>query len=194
MNAYGPIFYNIKPNHVVFQPVTVHKWFQVNIDLKLHDNTLNDDRANIYGVMTENSMYPNIGSQIPAVFIQPNSMILEICMFLNEAEFCGTLEEPVDADKWFNLKVEQTCWLYTDLYCYIVVLIDNLIQFYLYNDSPTTFYDVVGVIGNTYGQPDIVVASGKYKNFNLNQSEDGTGFAFEIVAEPDYNGAYNVAY
>ena len=192
MNAYGPIFHYITANHVVFEHATVHRWFQVNIDLKLDDNA-NDERSNIYGLMTADAIYPNIGSQIPAVYLNPNSMILQVCAFLDGGELCKDLDEAVPADEWFNLKVEQTCWLDTDLWCYITVLVDNDPKFYWWNDSPATFYDVDGVIGNTYGQPDIVAASGKYMNFNLDQSEDGTGFTFETAAKPDHSGAANVS-
>jgi len=192
MNAYGPIFHDITANHVVFEHATVHKWFQVNIDLKLDDNALNDEKSNIYG-LTDGSIYPNIGSQIPAVYLNANSMILRVCTFLDDAELCRDLDDPVAIDTWFNLKVEQTCWLDTDLWCYISVLVDNDPKFYWYNDSPATFYDVDGVIGNTYGQPDIVAASGEYMNFNLDQSEDGTGFTFATTAQPVHGDADNVS-
>ena len=178
----------------MFQHATVHKYFQVNIDLKLDDNTANDDRANIYGLMVEDSIFENIGSQIPAVFLEPNSMVLQVCMFFDGANNCETLNA-VDADVWFNLKVEQNCWgpdLNGDLWCYVHVLINDVYQFFWYNSSPATFYDVDGVIGNTYEQANIVAASGKYKNFYLDQSEDGTGVSFAVTAEPTNADAVNV--
>ena len=50
MNAYGPSFRHITPDHTVFENKTVHKWFSVNIDLNLDDNTANEDRANIFAL------------------------------------------------------------------------------------------------------------------------------------------------
>jgi len=192
LNAYGPSFHHITPNHIVFQHATVHKYFQVNIDLKLDDNTANDERSNIYGLTVEDSTFENVGSQIPAVFLEPNSMVLQVCMFFDGANNCQSLD-PVDADVWFNLKVEQNCWFGIQEYCYIFVGIDgDFSKFYWYNSTPETFYDVDGVIGNTYGQADIVAASGKYMNFNLDQSEDGTGVSFAVTAEPTNADAVNV--
>ena len=195
MNAYGPSFHHITPNNVVFQHATVHKWFQVNIDLKLDDNSANPDRSNIYGLMTEGSIYPNIGSQIPAVFLEAESMEVQVCMFLDGANTCSSLLVEVTADVWFNLKVEQNCWidLNGDFWCYVTVLKDDVIQFYWYNATPETFYNVEGVIGNTYDQPGIVAASGKYKNFNLDQSEDGSGITWAVADEPTNADAANVS-
>jgi hypothetical protein len=192
LNAYGPSFEHIKANHVVFQHATVHKYFQVNIDLKLDDNTANTERSNIYGLMTENGVYPNIGSQIPAVFLKSGSMTLEVCMFFDATQNCVDITT-ITADTWFNLKVEQNCWNSGTEYCYISVLIDDVLAFFWYNSSPEIFYDVSGVIGNTYKQPDIVAASGKYMNFNLEQTNDGSdgSVTFQITAEPDANNANN---
>ena len=193
MNAYGPSFRYITPNHIVFEHETVHRFYQVNIDLNLDDNTDNDVRANIYG-LTNGAEYPDIGSQIPAVYIQPNSMTLEVCTYLDGAERCTELDaDAISANVWFNLKVEQFCWgLFPWPICWVSVLIDGESQFYWYNDSPQTFTDVSGVIGNTYGRDDIVAASGKYANFYLDQSEDGTGIDFVVTDEiTDQAGAAN---
>ena len=190
INAYGPSFQAITSNHVVFEYATVHKWFQVNIDLKLDDHSLSPDadkRANIYGLMTEGATYPNIGSMIPAVFIQPNSKQLEVCLYLDGAEFCSDLLEEYTPDEWFTLTVEQFCWLDN---CYVIVYKEFVIQFW-WNTTPETFYNVDGVIGNTYKQSDIVAASGLYKDFNLDQSEDGSGITFLTADEPDSTAAAN---
>ena len=193
MNAYGPSFHYITANHVVFEHATVHKWFQVTIDLKLDDNAANDDRSNIYGLMVEDAVFNNIGSQVPAVFLEPNSMVLQVCMYFAGANNCETLTA-VDADEWFTLIVEQNCWvdINANFWCYVHVLIDDAVQFFWYNSSPETFYNVDGVIGNTYDQANIVAASGKYKNFNLDQSEDGSGITWAVSAEPTNADAINV--
>ena len=184
MNAYGPSFYHIEPNHIVFQHATVHKWYQVSIDLKLEDHTGNDKRANIYGLMTEGSTFPNIGSLIPAVFIWGTNN-MEVCLFLDGSEACVALPA-YTPEEWFNITVEQYCWIN----CYVIVWIDATIQFW-WNINAETFYNVEGVIGNTYKQEDIVAASGLYKNFNFDQSEDGTGITWLVTDEPDSEAAAN---
>ena len=186
INAYGPIFQPITANHVVFEHATVHKWFQVNIDLKLEDHSTNDKRANVYGLMTEGATYPNIGSMIPAVFIEPESNLLEVCLFLDGEENCANFLQAYTPDEWFNLTVEQFCWGT----CYVIVYQGDTIQFW-WNTAGETFYDVDGVIGNTYNREDIVVASGLYKDFTLDQSEDGSGIDFLTAAEPDTTAAVN---
>ena len=186
INAYGPSFQAITANHVVFEHATVHKWFQVNIDLKLEDHSANPERANIYGLMTEGATYPNIGSMIPAVFIKPNSKQLEVCLFLDGGENCVDLLDEYTEDEWFNLTVEQYCWVN----CYVVVYKDDTIQFW-WNTVAETFYDVAGVIGNTYNQDEFVAAAGLYKDFTLDQSEDGSGITFLTQTEPDSNNAAN---
>ena len=185
LNFYGPSFQPITANHVVFEHATVHQWFQVNIDLNLADNT-HTDRSNIYGIMVKDSIWPNIGSQIPAVFIQPESMQLEVCMFLDGGNLCKEINIAT-ADTWFNLWIEQTCWIE----CQVSVYVDGILRFYWLNSSPETFYDVKGVIGNTYNQEDIVAASGKYYDFTLDQSEDGTDLTWLTTADHDSTGAAN---
>ena len=186
LSAYGPSFQDIIANNVIFEHATVHKWFQVNIDLNLHTNLLNEKRSNIYGLMVKDSTFPDIGSQIPAVFIQPESMTLEVCMFLDGEIFCEDLFTAT-ADTWFNLKIEQTCWIE----CFVTAYVDDTLVFYWWNSSPKTFYNVDGVIGNTYDQEDIVAASGKYYDFTLTQSEDGTGLTWLTTSDHDTNGAAN---
>ena len=187
LSAYGPSFYHIEANHVVFQHATVHKWFQVNIDLKLADNTANPNKANVYGLMTEGSTYPNIGSMIPAIFIEPNSNMLEVCLFLDGSENCRLFDDAYTPDEWFNLTVERYCWIEN---CYVIVWLNNTIQFWWNVATPETFYDVEGVIGNTYKQV-FVAATGLYKNFNLDQSEDGSGITWLAADEPDSGAAVN---
>ena len=178
LSAYGPSFYHIKANDIVFEHATVHKWFAVNIDLKLDDNTLNTETANIYGLMTEGSTYPNVGSQIPAVFIKPSSMDLEVCMYLNGESVCEDLYTAA-ANTWFNLKIEQTCWIE----CFVTAYVNDALVFYWWNGTPETFYDVDGVIGNTYKQDDFVAASGEYYDFTLNQYEDGSSETWLTTAD-----------
>ena len=186
INAYGPSFQAITANHVVFEHATVHKWFRVNIDLNLADNTANPEISNIYGLMVDGSVYENIGSMVPAVFMKAGTMELEVCMFLNGANLCEDLHTAT-ADTWFNLKIEQTCWIE----CIVTAYIDDVLVFYWWNKSPETFYDVNGVIGNTYNQDDIVPASGKYYDFTLDQYEDGSTETWLSTEDPDTSAAAN---
>ena len=186
LNAYGPSFQDITANHVVFEHAAVYSWFQVNIDLNLADNTGNANRSNIYGLMVEGSTFENIGSMVPAVFIKPNSMDLEVCMFLDGANICEDLTTAT-ADTWFNLRIEQTCWFY----CFVTAYVDETLVFFWWNISPEIFYNVDGVIGNNYNQTDIVAASGKYYDFTLDQSEDGTGLDWLTTQDHDKTAAAN---
>ena len=190
MNIYGPQFNTITPNHVVFKHATVFKDFQVNIDFKLDNNSANDKRANLYGLMAEASIFPEDGSQVPAVFIRPESMMLEACMFLNGADTCLSFNEEVNPDQWYNLVVEQRCYLWS--ICFVHVILDDDTQFYwIWNDTPEVYFNVDGIIGNTYNQTDIVAASGSYKNFNLITYEDASAMEFAVADEPDSAGAAN---
>ena len=93
MNAYGPSFHYITPNHVVFHHAVVHRYFDLQIDLKLNQNTETVSKSNVFGVTVKGEPYENVGSQIPSLFLQPNGMTLEVCMqFENENFFHGKLE------------------------------------------------------------------------------------------------------
>ena len=198
MNAYGPSFRYITPNHVVFEHETFYWWYTVNIDLKL-DDIIYEERANIFG-LTNGAAFDGIGSQIPAVYIQPTEegqegLSLEICTFIDGASYCGDLDDNVAADEWFNLRVEQNCWFLEEFWCYIFVLVNGESQFFMWNDDVQTFNDVAGIIGNTYGQDDISAASGKYANFKLDQCEDLDDclITFSNQDQPTHEDAVNVA-
>jgi len=171
MNLYGPICFNITPNSVVFQHAVVHRWFELRIDLYLNNNTL-DSEANIFGVQVKNEPYKSIGSQIPALFLQPSSMDLKVCMQVDGETLCKSFDDPITPNKWVFLWFEQWCWFEDEDYtCSFYVVKDLTVQWYWSNAKPITFTKVEGVIGNTYGDEKIAVASGKYKNFKLNQYE-----------------------
>ena len=174
MNAYGPSFHYITPNHVVFENVVVHRYFDLQIDLKLNQNTETVSKSNVFGVQVKGEPYENVGSQIPALFLQPNGMTLEVCMQFENANLCEDLAAEVPADEWFSLYFEQWCWLGEGCSFYVLREVDGAwtIQWYWWNDSPMTFENVQGVIGNTYGDEEFPVANGKYKNFQLNQEEN----------------------
>ena len=169
MNAYGPIFRSIEPNQVVYEHEVLHQYFELNIDLKLEENTL-DTEANIFGQMVQDETYPNVGSQIPAAFLKPNSMVIEVCMQVNNGNLCRPLFDAIEAGVWFNLYIEQWCYTPNDTVCVLYVFKDNQTQFFWNNYSPTTFYYVQGIIGNTYGGK-FAAASGQYKNFQLKYYE-----------------------
>ena len=175
MNAYGPSFNYITPNHVVFQNAVVHHWFDLQIDLKLATNEVGAEQ-NVFGVQVKGEPYENVGSQIPSLFLQPD-MSLKVCMEVDGVTLCENLLDTVTADEWFTLWFEQWCWFDGDGedWCTFYVIKqtgdDWTIQFYWWNENPITFYDVEGVIGNTYGTQDFAVAQGQYKNFRLDQYE-----------------------
>ena len=178
MNAYGPSFWNITPNKVVFQNAVVHHWFDLQIDLKLANNVL-ATQANVFGVTVKGEPYENVGSQIPALFLQPNSMNLEVCMQVDNDTVCESSAVAVTPDEWFSLWFEQWCWVDLDGedWCsfYVLKTIDGLdgweVLWYWWNETPITFENVEGVIGNTYGDQNFAVAVGDYKNFRLDQYE-----------------------
>ena len=194
MNAYGPSFRHITPDHTVFENKTVHKWFSVNIDLNLDDNTANEDRANIFA-LTDGTEYPNIGSQIPAVYLLPESMTLQVCMFMDGEESLCTEAGDAPIGEWFNLRVEQYCWLPWSDFCYVFIYVEETEIFFWWNDTPATFYNVEGVLGETYGRDDIVAASGKYAHFTLDQCEDvddNCDVDFLTQTQPTHENAVNV--
>ena len=176
MNAYGPSFWNITPNKVVFQNAVVHHWFDLQIDLKLAENELTTD-ANVFGVQVKDEPYGNVGSQIPALFLEAGSMRLKVCMQVDNDTECEFLTDAVTADQWFSLWFEQWCWFDDDGedWCVFHVLKhvgDEWVnQFFWWNTNPMTFENVEGIIGNTYGDENFSVAVGDYKNFRLDQYE-----------------------
>ena len=182
MNAYGPSFFEIVPNKLAIRKATIpggdwHKRFTVNIDLKLNENT-SDKKANIFGV-TDVSTYPIIGT-LPAVFLQPNSKLLEVCFYLNGANQCKKLDNEVLVNEWFNLKIQQKCdpIFPAGLDCKFSVKVRDVVEWVEQNTKPSEFINVNGIIGNTYSQDDIIAASGYYSHFELDTSEDGTNLVF----------------
>lgn len=138
--------------------------------------------------MEAGSVYPNDGSQIPAVFVQPNSNILEICAYLDGSETCLSPGIAFTPNEWFTLGFGSFCWSE----CYLISTKDGEPGPYWINTSwNQTWYDVSGIIGNTYSQSDIIAASGEYKNFNLETLDDQNDLTFFVTAEPDKTGAEN---
>jgi hypothetical protein len=201
MNLYGPTFFDITANKVVFEHAVVHRWFDLRIDLKLNENFL-FDKANIFGVTVAGEPYENAGSQIPALFLEPESMNLEVCMAINGANECGTLAEPITANEWTSLAFEQWCWFDSpwnlDWCSFHVFKLDKnedgteeWIQQLWWWNTGTTFENVEGVIGNTYGE-NFAVASGEYNNFRLDQYETrDASFLVDISAAPDQSLSVN---
>ena len=172
MNAYGPSFWNITPNKVVFENAVVHHWFELQIDLKLAENELTTE-ANVFGVQVKDEPYENVGSQIPALFLEAGSMNLKVCMQVDNATECRVLDDAITANEWFTLWFEQWCWFDEagEDWCVFYVVKDWEVQWFWWNENPMTFENVEGIIGNTYGDQDFSVAVGEYKNFRLDQYE-----------------------
>ena len=194
MNAYGPQDWPIEANKLVFEHATVDINYILSIDLKLSaDNLDNDKPANIYG-LTNGAAFDGPGSKIPAVYLRAGSLDLEVCTYLDGERTCLELPDKIEADVWFNLKVEHFCW-FLEIFptrCYLSVLLNENLQFFWYNSTPETWYDVEGIIGNTYDQEDIIAATGRYRHFYLDQSEDGTDLSFAVSDPPTHEDAANV--
>ena len=171
MNAYGPIYRPIEPNTLVFQHENIYDWYEINIDLRLDENT-SDEKQNIFGLMVEGATYPNIDSQIPAAYLTTDNE-LEICFPIDGETWCENAGA-ITTGEWFNLWIEQWCYWDGDnsnwFWCTIYVLVDDVEQFFWYNDVPITFYNVDGIVGNTYGD-NFEAASGDFKNFYLDWYE-----------------------
>ena len=198
MNAYGPQDWPIVANKVVFDHATVDGWYYiVSIDLKLSpDNLDNASKANIYG-LTDGAPFGDPGSEFPAVYLLPESLDLEVCTYLDGARTCIELPDKIEADVWFNLKVEQNCFIILIMgfpyeYCYITVLLNEETQFFWFNSTPETWNNVEGIIGNTYDQENIIAATGRYRHFDLHHSDDGKDLSFAVSDPPTHEDAVNV--
>ena len=165
MNAYGPIFRAITPNLLIFQHETIFADYVIYFDLKLDGNE-SDEKQNIFGAMTEDSTYPDVASQIPAVFLNPDNT-LEVCFELDDLTNCHTTTESVDLDTWFNLWIEQFCWTDSngDSICGTWVWVGDDEWFWFINFSPDTYINVDGFMGNTYGE-EFEAASGYFMDFH----------------------------
>ena len=171
MNAYGPIFRTIEPDEIVFRHETVYPMFEINIDLKLEENT-SDEKQNVFGFAVENSTYPNVDSQIPAVYLTPDNE-LQICMQIDGATVCE-LTSQITVDTWFNLWIEQWCWVDENnsniSWCTVYTMINDNVEWFWYNRTPMTYRNVDGIVGNTYGG-EFQSASGYGKKFVLYSHE-----------------------
>ena len=81
MNAYGPIetgpIILFEPNQVMRSDQMLYVNWQIDISFKI-DAQL-ETRSNIYGLQWADKPFDDPQSQIPAVFVKPNSTELEIC-------------------------------------------------------------------------------------------------------------------
>ena len=95
MNAYGPIHFGpniaFEPNQIEYEDIKLYKFWEIDVSIKL-DAKL-ESKSNIYGLMVDDSTYSNPESQIPAVFAKPDSMVVEICMKVDEETLCEDLKE-----------------------------------------------------------------------------------------------------
>ena len=172
MKAYGPIHFGpniaFQPNQIEKEDIKLYKFWEIDVSIKL-DAQL-DTKSNIYGLMVSGSTYPDPESQIPAVFVKPNSMMVEICMKVGEEALCEDLKE-VTVGEWFNLWIEQWCW--TEDQCGVYFFLNNEFRYrYVLPGTPVTYNAVDFIIGNTYGQSDIVAASGVYVDLLFSTYEE----------------------
>ena len=201
MNTYGPSFFDIVANKLALRYATIphgdwHKHFTAKINLKLHDNTGNPELANIFGVMVDETAYPETaypagGSQIPALFIQPNSMFLKACMGFDTETRCISFITTREADTWFWVRLEQQTWPDGKTYFYALLCDtkdekaeDCDYQGKIENPNPQDYKDAKAYIGNTYKQDDITFASGEYFDFELWSSIDGSDLTYSLTEEP----------
>ena len=196
MNAYGPIFRAITPNLLIFAHETIFPWYEISIDLKLDGNPT-EDRQNIFGFMVEGTTRPDLGSQIPAVYINPDNT-LDVCFEFDAETLCETTAA-VELDTWFNFYMEQWCWYdeADDLECAIYIWAGDNLEIFWANYWPITFVNVDGYIGNTYGG-EFEAAHGYFKNFELNWFETRDAPSEKLaaavdVANIDLSGAANAA-
>ena len=196
MNAYGPTFRAIMPNLLIFKHETIFNWYEISIDLKLDGNE-SDEKQNIFGFQVEGTNWPEVGSQVPAVYINSDDS-LNVCFEFNGETRCDDTSV-VTLDTWFNLWIEQWCWydpLDTSIFnCGIWVWIDDDLEFFHRNDFPLTLVNVDGYIGNTYGG-EFEAAHGSFKNFELNPYETRDAPSDKLagavdVANIDLSGAAN---
>ena len=193
MNAYGPQDWPIDANKVVFDHASVDVNYIVSIDLKLSAANLDNEKpANIYG-LTDGAAFGNAGSEIPAVYLRAGSLDLEVCNYVNGERICTGLEDKIEADVWFNLKIEQSCWvIWPQWFCFASVLLNGNFQFFLDVGETETWNNVEGIIGNTYDQEDIIAALGRYRHFYLNHSDDPNDLSFTVdVADLNRENAVN---
>ena len=191
MNAYGPIHFGpiiaLEPNKVEYEDISLYKFWEIDVSIRL-DAQL-EEKSNIYGLMVDGSTYPNPESQIPAIFVKPNSMELEICMKVGEETLCEDLKE-VTVGEWFNLWIEQWCW--SEDQCGVYFFLNNEFRYrYTLPGAPVTYNDVDFIIGNTYGQPDIVAASGVYVDLLFNTYKERANPSDKIDADVLASDAFN---
>ena len=162
MNAYGPSFRAISPDLLVFKHETIFPDFVMYFDLKLDGNE-SGEQQNIFGAMTEDSTYPDVDSQIPAVFLNPDNT-LDVCFELDGGTNCHTTSE-VQLDTWFNFWLEQYCWTDSNgnTICGTWLWVGDDDVWY-FNVSPQTFVNADGYMGTTYGE-EFETASGYFSDF-----------------------------
>merc|ERR1712131_397798 len=79
MNAYGPSFSRIQLNKLLEVIPELLRHFIISFDLFLYDIEY-EKKANVIGCSESDANYPEFGSQVPAVFIEPLTKKLNICM------------------------------------------------------------------------------------------------------------------
>jgi len=167
LSGYGPSFRPIEADKVVFKELTEYHDFAVSISVKLDDHADVGEDSNIFGFQTHGTAYPNVGSQIPSAFVTANSNDVKVCHELDGTTYCETAidECAITPGEWFDIYVEQWCWDWDNNICWVYVYV-NECWIVRWNNTPITYYNVDGIIGNTYNGT-FPAASGYYKDFTF---------------------------
>lgn len=174
----APILDAINHNEVIYSGVTVHPIYSISIDLNLEKNQ-HKYWSNVLGfrkngVIADDGkgFFPQ-GSRIPAVFLYEKTTKLLVCSALNDdGNVCWSSQDEMPTDTWFNLKIMQI-WnsdIWSPKYTF-KILIDNVEMSSTENNSPMTFENVDGILGNAYEpERDFLLAAGRYRNFEFESS------------------------
>ena len=114
MNAYGPSFSKIQPNKLIGVIPELYPNFKISFDLFLYDIEY-EQKANIIGWSQSGATYPDFGSQVPAVFIEPLTRKLNFCMASGSETVCQISDLATVYHEWFHLNVGSEFAFFTHL-------------------------------------------------------------------------------
>ena len=175
----APVLDAINRNEVVHSGVTVYPIYSISIDLNLEQN-YHKAWSNVLGFRQDGvvaddgkGFFPQ-GSRIPAVFLYARTTRLLVCSALNgDGNVCWSTKDEMPVDTWFNLKIIQS-WnddVWNPKYTY-QIFIDDVLMKSTENNSPMTFNNVNGIVGNAYEpERDFLTAVGRYQNFEFESTK-----------------------
>ena len=142
-----------------------------------------EQKANIIGLSQSGANYPDFGSQVPAVFIEPLTRKLNFCMASGSGTVCeisDTFDLATVYHEWFHLKIEHQCWFGI---CFLHALVNDVVVIFFQTTS-NTFSDVEIIFGNTYDQDDIISARGGFENLEWSTGLDKNDLEFTVSEKP----------